>query len=653
MVFDSNKLLRFILAAYFLAFLCFVGYSQTSTGNAQQKNDTLDWGKASELTEMHRLMDIGWDKHLYANPDSAVYCGKRALEIAVNNGHLEEQLNCKRLIAVAESIKGNLFESSSLLQEAISQARDLGQFQVLSALLNSYGIVLTEAGDYQGAVEVLMESIKLDEQFADTLAQAGGWNNVGLIHYDLIDFEDAKKCFERSISLYTAINQPEKSINALSNLGMVLSNELRFDEALTYYRRAQLLAQEHSNERGLIMSLANIGGVYFETEQFEEANSFLNEAESRASNYGDAVLHATILLMQSKVEAGKRNFDNAIRLNLRALEVADDIGVMHIQQQATDYLSRYYRSTGRYKEALESFERSAVLRDSITAESNRQEAMSQQFHYTFEKREALLVAEQEKKEALAAIELRRQQTQRNASIGGFALTLILALVFFSQRLRIAKEKRRSEELLLNILPAETAEELKATGTSPARHIDQVTVLFTDFNGFTQLSEQLTPEALVEMINECFSRFDQITEKYGIEKIKTIGDAYMAAGGLPSPNTTHAEDVVNAALEIQAYMEELKALRSEKKLPYFEIRIGIHTGSVVAGIVGFKKIQYDIWGDTVNTAARMESSSEIGQINISDATWKRINTQFETTYRGEIQAKGKGPMGMYFVNGPKV
>jgi class 3 adenylate cyclase len=245
-------------------------------------------------------------------------------------------------------------------------------------------------------------------------------------------------------------------------------------------------------------------------------------------------------------------------------------------------------------------------------------------------------------------QIRRQTLLRNGFIGGFAVMLLFSVIFFVQRNRIGKERDRSEELLLNILPYETAQELKAKGSSEARLIDQVTVLFTDFKGFTQMSETLSPQELVRDLNECFSAFDRICEKHGIEKIKTIGDAYMAAGGLPIPTDTHAVDVVRAALEMRNFIEEGKARKIEEGRPYFEIRIGIHTGPVVAGIVGIKKFQYDIWGDTVNTASRMESSGQVGQVNISGPTYELVKDTFACEFRGEVEAKGKGKLKMYFV-----
>ena len=209
---------------------------------------------------------------------------------------------------------------------------------------------------------------------------------------------------------------------------------------------------------------------------------------------------------------------------------------------------------------------------------------------------------------------------------------------------LMNEKKKSDSLLYNILPVETAQELKRNGFAAARQFEKVTILFTDFKGFTSISEKLSPQDLVREIDKCFRAFDTITSKYNIEKIKTIGDSYMAAGGLPVPNSTHAEDVVKAALEIRDYM---KSYRTESGIP-IEVRVGINTGSVVAGIVGTKKFQYDIWGDAVNTASRMESAGEPGKVNISENTFNLVKNKFDCFYRGEISAKGKGSIKMYFV-----
>jgi class 3 adenylate cyclase/streptogramin lyase len=226
----------------------------------------------------------------------------------------------------------------------------------------------------------------------------------------------------------------------------------------------------------------------------------------------------------------------------------------------------------------------------------------------------------------------------------------LELIVEERTEEITKERDRSESLLLNILPAEVAEELKHGGQAQAKKINHVTVLFTDFKGFTQYSEKVSPESLVEDLHESFTAFDEIMSKHGVEKIKTIGDAYMAAGGLPTPNETHAQDVLAAAFEIRDFIEMGKAKKIKNGLPYFEIRIGIHTGPVVAGIVGVKKFSYDIWGDTVNTASRMESSGHEGKVNISQTTYELVKdlSSYSFESRGKIKAKGKGEMEMFFV-----
>ncbi len=220
----------------------------------------------------------------------------------------------------------------------------------------------------------------------------------------------------------------------------------------------------------------------------------------------------------------------------------------------------------------------------------------------------------------------------------------------TKNVHLSEEKQKSENLLLNILPAETAEELKETGTSMARTYDRVTVLFSDFQNFTGLAEKVSPQQLVKEMNFYFSAFDDIIHRHNIEKIKTIGDAYMCAGGLPEPNTTNPVDVVGAALEMQAFMAEQKKQRQESQQLFFELRIGIHTGPLVAGIVGTKKFAYDIWGDTVNTASRLENSSEVGRINISGATHELVKDRYRCTYRGKFDVKNKGPVDMYFVDG---
>ena len=263
------------------------------------------------------------------------------------------------------------------------------------------------------------------------------------------------------------------------------------------------------------------------------------------------------------------------------------------------------------------------------------------------------------------ISIERSKNLRNLLLLLSAFIIALAILFFmryrskkkaNEELEektklIEEERQRSDELLLNILPAPIAKELKEKGKAKARKYESVTVLFSDFQNFSKISEQLTPEELVQELDHCFKAFDFIVSQYNIEKIKTIGDAYMCASGLTGRELTPI-DIVKAALEMQEFLEDYKNQRKQNSQPFFEARIGLHTGPVVAGVVGVNKFAYDIWGDTVNVAARMEANSEVGRVNISESTYLKVKYDFECIHRGKIAAKNIGYIDMYFIIGPK-
>ena len=272
-------------------------------------------------------------------------------------------------------------------------------------------------------------------------------------------------------------------------------------------------------------------------------------------------------------------------------------------------------------------------------------------------------------EELQALQLNNQQIQLDAQKQKIQLYLgaaILALLLFAvlgvllitrqrsikqlaeKNAIIEEEKKRSDELLLNILPLEVMQELKAHGKTTARNYKKASVLFADIKDFTIISEQLSPDDLIEGLDAYFEKFDQIIDKYDIEKIKTIGDAYVCAGGVPTKSEGNPHLVVEAALEFLKEIDNLGKQRlAQNKVP-FQFRIGIHTGQLVAGVIGLRKFAYDIWGDTVNMAARMQQHSETNKINISGTTYEMVKDKFACVYRGKIDAKNKGEIDMYFV-----
>lgn len=284
-----------------------------------------------------------------------------------------------------------------------------------------------------------------------------------------------------------------------------------------------------------------------------------------------------------------------------------------------------------------------------------------------ERLQEIEMLEQNKK--LQDLEIQRQNQFRQFAYGlGVALASILGLIlvglWFAHRTNkklatqneeiekqkglVENERDKADKLLLNILPAETAEELKNKGSAAPKAYEQVSVLFTDFTNFTEISSAFAAEKVIEELNICFQKFDEICEKHSLEKIKTIGDSYMVAGGIPTPNLTNPIDAIKAAIEMQTFIEQRHKKLIAKGETYWRMRTGIHTGPAVAGVIGTKKFVYDIWGDTVNTASRMESACEPGRVNISEATYHLVKKEFNCTSRGEIEVKGKGKIGMYFV-----
>lgn len=267
-----------------------------------------------------------------------------------------------------------------------------------------------------------------------------------------------------------------------------------------------------------------------------------------------------------------------------------------------------------------------------------------------------------KDQELTDLELNAQKAKNNlyiiiAAVSLSLLTIIGVLFVARQKTMreladknkvIQEEKKRSDELLLNILPEEVMHELKAHGKTQARNYSNATVLFADIKEFTKISERLSPDDLIEALDAYFERFDHVIAKYGIEKIKTIGDAYVCAGGVPSKNEVSAHAMVSAALEFMHEVDRLREERSKIGKQTFEFRIGMHTGQLIAGVVGIRKFAYDIWGDTVNMAARMQQESEAGKINISGATYELVKDKFACVYRGKHEAKNKGEIDMYFV-----
>jgi len=340
------------------------------------------------------------------------------------------------------------------------------------------------------------------------------------------------------------------------------------------------------------------------------------------------------------------NYTKAVELLTTAREFFEGINDKQSLVEVYEMLSEANEALGETAEALALYRMRSALKDSLDIQNESKKVAK------LDAKKAMELKDKELE--LQNLLIAKKQNERIGLMVGIAiLIIVLFIIFRNYRERgkvnklLAAEKQKSENLLLNILPEEVAEELKEKGSADATHFDEVTVLFTDFVNFSGASERMGSQELVDELHTCFKAFDDIMGRYGIEKIKTIGDAYLAVCGLPTADREHAQKVVKAAGEIISFMQQRRKQLGDKT---FEIRIGVHSGDVVAGIVGVKKFAYDIWGDTVNTAARMEQNSEAGKINISQTTYELVKDKFTCTYRGELEAKNKGKLKMYFVEG---
>jgi len=522
--------------------------------------------------------------------------------------------------SITLAVTGQMEKSIDFALKALDIFESAHDSLLMGKIYNNLGSRYSELQYYQKALEYYQKASVINEKLKDNKKLAYNYGNIGLLYYELDQNEKALEFFQKSIKLQdTVLNKYDYSI-ALHHLALAYQRLNQNNNALIYEKRAFAIANEINDELGKIASLNGMAAIHSVMGKPNDALEYFEQSEILAQKIG-----ARYYLM--KIYEGKAN----LYANLKDFQKAFD-----------------------YNQKLNS------LKDSIlTVEKDKAVRKIKEFENDKKQQEIQILTKDSEIQKLSA---KRQKIIRNSvSIVG-VLILILAILLLHRYRYVRKtrneladknkiinhEKDRSDKLLLNILPAETAEELKEKGTSEARYFDMVTVMFTDFKGFTYLAEKMSAQELVAEINHCFKAFDQIISEHNIEKIKTIGDAYMCAGGLPVTNTTNPVDVVKAAIRIKHFMEELKIQKKLEGKPYFDLRIGIHTGPVVAGVVGFKKFQYDIWGDTVNIASRMESSGETGKVNISQSTYEKVRHQFTCTYRGKVEAKNKGAIDMYFV-----
>ncbi|WP_445382956.1 adenylate/guanylate cyclase domain-containing protein [Robiginitalea sp. IMCC43444] len=553
------------------------------------------------------------------------------------------ELHILSVIAEEETNPDKHLEFSELL---ISKAPDTAVYYLQIGYLQK-GNALKYKGDNAAALQAYFKSLEFANQTSDETAIGSLMISIAGTYTVMGNSSNAQTYFNRGLVILRKGKDSVKIGTALLNAGDDYFNSGKLDSAFMFTQESEVIFERIGFPLGRAYSLGNLGMIYAEKEQDIQAEQNINKAIDILEKLEDYYPISVYLTFISDIYERKNDLPLALEYAKRSLQLASTYGLKEQISEASLKLSELYEKLGNEQAALRHYKNYIIYRDSIINLENVQQI-------------ANLRTDFEVSQKQVEVDLLNQQ-KKNQRIIGSAVVLLIGIVAFGLYRRntfvrrtnriIEAEKHRSDKLLLNILPAEIAEELKAKGKAEAREFKNVSILFTDFKGFTEASSQLSAQDLVSELNTCFEEFDSIMSKYGIEKIKTIGDAYMAAGGLPVPSKDSVRNTVLAALEMQDYILRRKMSMDGKGKHAFQMRAGIHTGPVVAGIVGTKKFQYDIWGDAVNTSSRLESHGSIGKVNISEQTFNLIKDDpvFRFERRGKIQAKGKGEIEMYFVS----
>jgi adenylate cyclase len=646
------------------------------------KNETTDIGRVKRMSEISSKLNV-------IDANLALQYARDAYQLAGRSMEKESLSNAYHALSMAFDANNLMDSAIFYCEKSIQSDLEANDRKALARSYNSQGVNYINKGDLVNGERYILLSEGLCKEFGDSSGLSDVYTNMAFIAARQGDIAKTLQYDILTLKILENGNNYSALGRTYNNIALDYKDLGDYPEALRYADLGIEYCLKHNNKADAAAASLTKGTVYFLTGDNEASRRSILEAIRWIEELGDKTFLTEAYNNMATLMADQGKFQDAQEWLMKSLgnskEVGDEYSIMYVLHELgtnANKMGQFDKAIQFYSDALPIAQKDSALADleiiysglqqsyvglkqfdkaydytllysEVHDKRNNEEASRQlsEIRTEFEtekKQHALDLANKDNE--LKSKEIGKQKIIRNTVVVGLLGALVFLIIVFFQKRRIAKEKAISESLLLNILPYETAQELKAKGSAEAQLYDEVTVLFTDFKGFTMIAEKLSPKELVAEIHHCFKAFDGIMEKYHIEKIKTIGDAYMAAGGLPVVNKANPVDVVKACLEIQAFMHDYAVQRVLQGLPVFEIRIGVHTGPVVAGIVGIKKFQYDIWGDTVNTASRMESSGVTGKVNISASTYERVSDTFKCTARGRIAAKNKGEIEMYFVEG---
>jgi class 3 adenylate cyclase len=634
-------------------------------------------GKYTEALENHfkslRIKEEIGDKSGIANSlnnIANVYINQgkdtEALEYYFKSLRIKEEIGDKSGIANSLNNIASVYDNQGKYAEALENyfktlriKEELGDKSGIAGSLTNIGIMYNRTGQFKQAQPYLFQSLQLSRNLGRKEVIAQTLNYIAISYRGQGRFDSALVFSLRSLTLADSLRVPVPVKEALEELSIIMDSLGRHKESLAYFQRYMTVKDSLVNLESLNKSSALKED--YEAEKREQQIALLNKDKEVLNK--DKALKESELMRQtaelSRQEAELARADaerQAQEKSILVLGNEKQLRELTLQQQEAALTEGHLREERNQKALKLSATERELQRTELARRSVVQWSLAGILVVVFAAAIWLASLYRQKTRANAEILLQQRILEDQSVEIEISNTALHEknIIIEQDRTLLAYERERSERLLLSVLPAPIAERMKAGETRIAEHFTGVTVLFADIVGFTKLSANVNAQELVELLDALFSALDALAAKHGLEKIKTIGDAYMVVCGVPVPIEDHAKRVARFALEIHSVLDavRLRWVLEGKELGASPVRmrVGIHTGEAVAGVIGTSKFSYDLWGDTVNTASRMESHGEAGKIHVSEEVFTALKGAFTFEERGEIEVKGKGQMRTWFLAG---
>jgi class 3 adenylate cyclase/lipopolysaccharide biosynthesis regulator YciM len=609
--------------------------------------------------------------------DAAHQYALQSLELAQELDNVKVKARSLEMLGHYHGSQSDLQQAISYYKNAIALYEEIGDKVGLARLLANTGGELREIGEISEAIEYQMRSMAICEETGSIAGLARACTNLGIIYHSIGEEETAISYHRRALVYDEQTGDRRRIGGSFVNLANIYNQLGEYGTGIEYLFRAIDVFEEINEKPFYAVALNNIGNTYYLMGDHQKALEYYNRVLPMWHESGNKRHISGLSINIAAIHIALKEYDKALPLLTQAITILEEIGEKDFLANGLTQLCDVYTHLGQYDDALSVLQRSLTLKEDISDRGGIITTLTEIGELYSNERfsrynpelaveyflRALNLSEetgakhllQRAEESLSAlyekledwknfsIHFKKSVALKEEILGDQNAKRIQEMELERKNAESEKEREVTERLLLKILPAPIAQRLK-NSEKISDKISSATVLFADIAGFTPLTQKLGSEQIIDLLSGIFSHFDALCEKFGVEKIKTVGDSYMAAAGVPIECDDHLLKVAKLAIAMQ---EDIR-LNLDFKIPELSIRIGIHTGEVIAGVLGTQKLSYDIWGDTVNTAARMESHGDPDTIHCTESVYQLLKDKFLFKKRGEMEIKGKGKMKTYFL-----